>query len=344
MFRRCRHRRCRRAPARAGRRAAASRRCAPPPRPPVPLDAARRPPRPDPPPRPPAPAAPPAPALAPGAVPALPAAGPPVARAAAAACPRSRHRCPRSRRRCPRSLRHRRSRRRCRRSPRRHPPPRRCRRGRPIRSLRPLPPSRRSKRRRTRKAAPQELSREARTSHFGNLCATPQRMPSQRQSTTAARTGQRALPDGNPRNAQWHGLTPSRLRQWLTHADIVRWRRRHGACSRKPAVMNLEQEKMHAPEINLLPATGFAIGTMLNDTYRIVRPLAEGGCGEVYLAAHTRLPGSVRGEGAAPQPRPRPRRARRGFGRKRRSPPRCGIRTSCRCSTSTSPTTACPIW
>ena len=55
--------------------------------------------------------------------------------------------------------------------------------------------------------------------------------------------------------------------------------------------MNLEQEKMHAPEINLLPATGFAIGTMLNDTYRIVRPLAEGGCGEVYLAAHTRLPG-----------------------------------------------------
>ena len=30
---------------------------------------------------------------------------------------------------------------------------------------------------------------------------------------------------------------------------------------------------------------------MLNDTYRIVRPLAEGGCGEVYLAAHTRLPG-----------------------------------------------------
>jgi serine/threonine-protein kinase len=55
--------------------------------------------------------------------------------------------------------------------------------------------------------------------------------------------------------------------------------------------MNLEQEKMHAPEIGLPPATGFAIGTVLNDTYRIVRPLAEGGCGEVYLAAHTRLPG-----------------------------------------------------
>ena len=66
---------------------------------------------------------------------------------------------------------------------------RRCRRGRLIRSLRPLPPSRRSKRRRTRKAAPQELTREARTSHFENLGATPQRMTSQRQSTTAARTG-----------------------------------------------------------------------------------------------------------------------------------------------------------
>ena len=39
------------------------------------------------------------------------------------------------------------------------------------------------------------------------------------------------------------------------------------------------------------PIAGFAAGTVLKDTYRIVRPLAEGGCGEVYLAAHTRLPG-----------------------------------------------------
>jgi serine/threonine protein kinase len=40
------------------------------------------------------------------------------------------------------------------------------------------------------------------------------------------------------------------------------------------------------------PATGgLSIGIVLQGTYRILRPLAEGGCGEVYLAAHTRLPG-----------------------------------------------------
>jgi serine/threonine-protein kinase len=33
------------------------------------------------------------------------------------------------------------------------------------------------------------------------------------------------------------------------------------------------------------------IGAVLQETYRILRPLAEGGCGEVFLAAHTRLPG-----------------------------------------------------
>jgi eukaryotic-like serine/threonine-protein kinase len=32
-------------------------------------------------------------------------------------------------------------------------------------------------------------------------------------------------------------------------------------------------------------------GTVLQGTYRILRPLAEGGCGQVYAAAHTRLPG-----------------------------------------------------
>ena len=38
-------------------------------------------------------------------------------------------------------------------------------------------------------------------------------------------------------------------------------------------------------------SAGFAAGTVLQGTYRIVSPLAEGGFGEVYLAAHTRLPG-----------------------------------------------------
>jgi eukaryotic-like serine/threonine-protein kinase len=42
----------------------------------------------------------------------------------------------------------------------------------------------------------------------------------------------------------------------------------------------------------LKPSTGgLSIGIVLQGTYRIVRPLAEGGCGEIYLAAHTRLPG-----------------------------------------------------
>ena len=54
----------------------------------------------------------------------------------------------------------------------------------------------------------------------------------------------------------------------------------------------LESENLAPPAIALTPPAGFAVGTVLKDTYRIVRPLAEGGCGEVYLAAHTRLPGS----------------------------------------------------
>ena len=32
-------------------------------------------------------------------------------------------------------------------------------------------------------------------------------------------------------------------------------------------------------------------GTVLHDTYRILHPVAEGGCGAVYAAAHARLPG-----------------------------------------------------
>jgi eukaryotic-like serine/threonine-protein kinase len=54
----------------------------------------------------------------------------------------------------------------------------------------------------------------------------------------------------------------------------------------------LESENVGGPVVAVAPTGGFAVGTVLKDTYRIVRPLAEGGCGEVYLAAHTRLPGA----------------------------------------------------
>jgi serine/threonine-protein kinase len=54
----------------------------------------------------------------------------------------------------------------------------------------------------------------------------------------------------------------------------------------------LETENVHQMAPGAGPTAGFAVGTVLQDTYRIVRPLAEGGCGEVYLAAHTRLPGA----------------------------------------------------
>jgi len=54
----------------------------------------------------------------------------------------------------------------------------------------------------------------------------------------------------------------------------------------------LESEILAGPVIVGAPTGPFAAGTILKDTYRIVRPLAEGGCGEVYLAAHTRLPGT----------------------------------------------------
>jgi len=53
----------------------------------------------------------------------------------------------------------------------------------------------------------------------------------------------------------------------------------------------LESETLD-PVVVAAPPGGFAAGTVLKETYRIVRPLAEGGCGEVYLAAHTRLPGA----------------------------------------------------
>ena len=55
--------------------------------------------------------------------------------------------------------------------------------------------------------------------------------------------------------------------------------------------MLLENEEGGRPGVIAGPSA-FAAGTVLKETYRIVRPLAEGGCGEVYLAAHTRLPGT----------------------------------------------------
>jgi serine/threonine-protein kinase len=49
----------------------------------------------------------------------------------------------------------------------------------------------------------------------------------------------------------------------------------------------------HSGPIAHLPAPpdGLAVGSVLQDTYRIIGPIAEGGFGKVYLAAHTRLPG-----------------------------------------------------
>jgi serine/threonine-protein kinase len=55
--------------------------------------------------------------------------------------------------------------------------------------------------------------------------------------------------------------------------------------------MNLETHTELPWNLLARASGGLSIGIVLQGTYRIVRPLAEGGCGEVYLAAHTRLPG-----------------------------------------------------
>src|SRR3954468_12372194 len=66
---------------------------------------------------------------------------------------------------------------------------------------------------------------------------------------------------------------------------------RHGRCIPMRGDMNPETDTQ-LPWDLITPATGgLSIGIVLQGTYRIIRPLAEGGCGEVYLAAHTRLPG-----------------------------------------------------
>ena len=56
--------------------------------------------------------------------------------------------------------------------------------------------------------------------------------------------------------------------------------------------MMLESETLGGQVIGAVPTGAFAAGTVLKETYRIVRPLAAGGCGDVYVAAHTRLPGA----------------------------------------------------
>src|SRR5678815_3630051 len=66
---------------------------------------------------------------------------------------------------------------------------------------------------------------------------------------------------------------------------------RHERCIQKPGDMNVETNKDLPWDLIGLAANGLAIGIVLQGTYRIIRPLAEGGCGEIYLAAHTRLPG-----------------------------------------------------
>ena len=59
---------------------------------------------------------------------------------------------------------------------------------------------------------------------------------------------------------------------------------RHGCCTGTPGEMNTERN---------MALSEFAPGMILQGTYRIVGPIAEGGCGEIFLADHTRLPGQV---------------------------------------------------
>src|SRR5580698_4796979 len=60
---------------------------------------------------------------------------------------------------------------------------------------------------------------------------------------------------------------------------------RHGGCIGQAGEMHNTAQNIELPE--------FSPGTILQGTYRIVGPIAEGGCGEIFLADHTRLPGQV---------------------------------------------------
>ena len=59
---------------------------------------------------------------------------------------------------------------------------------------------------------------------------------------------------------------------------------RHGGCTGTPGEMNTERN---------IALSEFTPGTILQGTYRIVGPIAEGGCGEIFLADHTRIPAQV---------------------------------------------------
>src|SRR4051812_18413922 len=108
----------------------------------------------------------------------------------------------------------------------------------------------------------------------------------------ASRSRKRALPERNRRRP--HGTASSR--EGACAARVIpggptETSARHGWCIPMRGDMNPETETQ-LPWDLITPATGgLSIGIVLQGTYRIIRPLAEGGCGEVYLAAHTRLPG-----------------------------------------------------
>jgi serine/threonine-protein kinase len=55
--------------------------------------------------------------------------------------------------------------------------------------------------------------------------------------------------------------------------------------------MNPQTNSKDWPDSLTPPPQELPAGTVLHDTYRIRHPIAEGGCGAVYAAAHTRLPG-----------------------------------------------------
>src|SRR5262249_39743572 len=100
-----------------------------------------------------------------------------------------------------------------------------------------------------------------------------------------------ALPDGNRHEAGWDGSTPRGLGQCLTVAGLARRDAGTSPAKAMRRTMIFEHGMKRPPETIIPPTAGFALGTVWKETYRIVQPLAEGGFGEVYAAAHTRLPG-----------------------------------------------------